>query len=224
MAGAMGGATGGSRLQQGDAGNIASEVTTDTETLANDATQITNDGLEVMSDLTNQAITNAQNFMGQMMGGMGMGGGAAAAPAPAAPAADAPAADAAAGRLQQDTATDINTLNTDIQGALTDAENAFNGITQQGEQWINNAITQTEGAFGLGGGNGGNGGRRFQQDVSADATAVTDDLTHTAEDFVNAGNDALQQTIDAFGNMAGAMAGAMGGAGGAPAPAAGGRR
>lgn len=185
------GAAAGGRLQQ-DVGAVATEVATDAQTLSNDASTILQDSAQVFTDVAGQAMGNAQNFLGNMMGGAG---GAAAAPA--------------GRRLQQDTAGDINQLATDTQGALTDAENAFNGIVAQGQGLLNNAVTTTEQAFGL-------GGRRLQQDVAGDATAVLGDVNEVATDLVQAGTDAFQQGVTAFQNLAGAAGGA--------APAAAGRR
>jgi len=169
----LAGAATGGRIQQ-DAGAVIQEGAEGTSLLANDASTLLSDGTQVFSDVAGQAVSNAQNFLGGMMNG-------------------------GSGRLQQDTASDIQTFNDDIQTTITDAENTFNSVSQAAQGALNNMVTQGEQAFGL-------GSRRIQQDVAADATQVLDDMNTVAGDVIQAGNDAFQVGTQAFQNLAGSMA------------------
>ena len=97
-------------------------------------------------------------------------------------------------RVQQDIASDINTLSTDAQNALTDVENTFNGITQATQGALNNLVTQTEQAFGL-------GGERLQQDA-----AGTNGMENSAGDLIEAGAESIENSAEHFRNVAGDMA------------------
>ena len=112
-------------------------------------------------------------------------------------------------RVQQDTQADLGTLNSALQGALTDGETTFQQMLTQGEGMFDNTINTAETATGLG---SGDVGARIQQtpaDVTADVNAAIEDATH-----------AFDASVEGASAQLGTLMSAMSPAGAAPAAAA----
>jgi hypothetical protein len=114
-------------------------------------------------------------------------------------------------RVQQDTQADAGTLNTALQGGLTDAETTFQQLLQQGEAMFDNTINTAESATGLGDSSVGAAAR-----IQQTPTDVTNDVNAAVQDAVGA-FDAAIEGLDAQTDSA---ISAFAPAGAAPAAAA----